>query len=175
MWNGKYCPHRTLDLGWQRFLALVEAEFDKLSGLTSNNNSGSNNSNNNINSTILSIVDWMNANGMDSSFANRARLAQQHGITNYTGTAAQNTQLLNLLRNQSSTSTPTPAPITSYYQGKQAGGTSIVNALNAIKVDSSLNHRSKIAKANGISNYTGTAQQNTQMLNLLKQGKLKRP
>lgn len=25
----KYCPHRTLDLGWQRFLNMIQAEMDK--------------------------------------------------------------------------------------------------------------------------------------------------
>ena len=29
-WSGKYCPHRTLDMGWQRFLNMVKAELDKL-------------------------------------------------------------------------------------------------------------------------------------------------
>ena len=28
--DGKYCPHRTLDLGWQRFLNMVKGELDKL-------------------------------------------------------------------------------------------------------------------------------------------------
>lgn len=28
--NGKYCPHRTLDLGWPRFVAMVQAELDAL-------------------------------------------------------------------------------------------------------------------------------------------------
>lgn len=28
--SGKYCPHRTLDLGWQRFLNMVQKELDKL-------------------------------------------------------------------------------------------------------------------------------------------------
>lgn len=28
--SGKYCPHRTLDLGWQRFLNMVQAELDAL-------------------------------------------------------------------------------------------------------------------------------------------------
>lgn len=34
-WQGtyyKYCPHRTLDLGWQRFLNMVQAELNKLNG-----------------------------------------------------------------------------------------------------------------------------------------------
>lgn len=28
--SGKYCPHRTLDLGWNRFLKMVQAELDAL-------------------------------------------------------------------------------------------------------------------------------------------------
>ncbi len=27
--SGKYCPHRTLDMGWDRFLGMVEAELNK--------------------------------------------------------------------------------------------------------------------------------------------------
>ena len=45
-----------------------------------------------------SIVDYLNSVGQNSSFASRAQLAQAQGIQNYTGTAAQNTQLLNTLR-----------------------------------------------------------------------------
>ena len=30
--SGKYCPHRTLDMGWQRFLNMVKSELDKLKG-----------------------------------------------------------------------------------------------------------------------------------------------
>ena len=26
-WNGKYCPHRTLDMGWQRFVKMVENAY----------------------------------------------------------------------------------------------------------------------------------------------------
>lgn len=36
-WQGtyyKYCPHRTLDLGWQRFLNMVQNELNKLNGTT---------------------------------------------------------------------------------------------------------------------------------------------
>ena len=62
----------------------------------------------------------------------------------------------------------------SYYKKYNGSTTSIVDALKAIVVDSSKSNRTKIAKANGISNYTGTASQNTQLLNLLKQGKLKK-
>lgn len=30
--SGKYCPHRTLDMGWQRFLDMVQSELNQLTG-----------------------------------------------------------------------------------------------------------------------------------------------
>lgn len=59
-----------------------------------------------------SIVDYLKSVGTDSSFANRARLAGSYGIQNYTGTAAQNTRLLNAIRsggNSGNTSTGSSA------------------------------------------------------------------
>lgn len=49
----------------------------------------------------------------------------------------------------------------------------IVDALKAMGVDSSYTLRKYLAETNGISNYRGTAAQNTQLLNLLKKGSLK--
>ena len=63
---------------------------------------------------------------------------------------------------------------TGYYKKYTGSSVSLVDALKAIGADSSMSNRKKIAKANGISNYSGTASQNTQLLNLLKQGKLKK-
>ena len=51
-------------------------------------------------------------------------------------------------------------------------GNSIVDALKSIGVNSSYSYRQKLAKANGITNYKGTASQNTTLLNKLKQGTL---
>ena len=28
--SGKYCPHRTLDMGWQRFLNIIQTEIDNV-------------------------------------------------------------------------------------------------------------------------------------------------
>jgi GH25 family lysozyme M1 (1,4-beta-N-acetylmuramidase) len=47
---------------------------------------------------IVSLIDYMKSIGMDISFANRAKLAKQYGIENYTGTAAQNLALLAKLK-----------------------------------------------------------------------------
>lgn len=65
------------------------------------------------------------------------------------------------------------APKVNYLSNTNYNGYSIVDALNQIGVDSSYSYRCKLAEANGINNYHGTAEQNTQLLNLLKQGKLK--
>ncbi len=45
-----------------------------------------------------SIVDYLKSIGESHSFANRKKLADKYGIKNYSGTAAQNTQLLKKLR-----------------------------------------------------------------------------
>jgi len=46
----------------------------------------------------ISIVDYLKSIRVDSSFANRKKIAAANGIVNYTGTASQNTQLLRKLR-----------------------------------------------------------------------------
>lgn len=58
------------------------------------------------------------------------------------------------------------------YTGKSV---SIVDGLAAVKASFTYSYRAKIAKANGIKLYVGTAKQNGTMLNLLKQGKLIKP
>lgn len=63
---------------------------------------------------------------------------------------------------------------TVYYPRYTGTSTSIVAALNAVGVNSSYANRKLIAKENGITGYVGSAKQNTQMLALLKAGKLKR-
>ena len=53
-------------------------------------------------------------------------------------------------------------------------GSSIVDGLKSVGVNSSYDNRKKIAQANGIKNYKGTAKQNTELLNKLKKGTLKK-
>lgn len=60
----------------------------------------------------------------------------------------------------------------SYYKKYTGKSVSIVDALNSIGVNSSYANRKKIAKANGITLYVGSAKQNIKMLDLLKKGKL---
>lgn len=61
----------------------------------------------------------------------------------------------------------------SYYPKYKGLSISIVDALKSVGVkDVTITMRKKIAKANGIANYKGTASQNLKMLKLLKKGKL---
>ena len=62
-----------------------------------------------------------------------------------------------------------------YYPKPNYSGTSLVEALKSIGVDSGFDNREKIAAANGITNYTGTATQNDSLFNLLMSGQLRRP
>jgi hypothetical protein len=63
----------------------------------------------------------------------------------------------------------------SYYKKYTGKSDSIVDALAKVgETDTSKTHRAKIAAANGITGYKGSAAQNTQMLVLLKNGKLKK-
>jgi hypothetical protein len=59
-----------------------------------------------------------------------------------------------------------------YYPACSSSYSSIVDALNSIGVDSSYANRKSIAVLNGISDYSGTAAQNTELLNKLKKGVL---
>ena len=68
----------------------------------------------------------------------------------------------------------TPTPKAQYYKKCDKKYVSLVDALNSIGVNSSFSHRKAIAKKNGIQLYIGTAKQNITLLNLLKQGKLKK-
>lgn len=59
-----------------------------------------------------------------------------------------------------------------YYPRYKGKSSSIVDALKSLSINPSKSNRKRIATLNGIKNYTGTATQNTKLLNLLKRGKL---
>lgn len=124
-----------------------------------------------------SIVDALKAVGIDSSFTSRNKIASMNGISGYAGNASQNATLLSLLKEGklvkgTTTVQATSKPSVNYYPRYTGGSASLVDALKAVGIDSSFGTRSKIAKANGISAYSGTAGQNSTILSLLKQGKL---
>lgn len=61
-----------------------------------------------------------------------------------------------------------------YYPACNSKCNSLVDALNSIGVDSSFSNRKAISQKNNVHNYSGTAQQNNQLLTKLKAGRLKK-
>ncbi|MBC1474895.1 M15 family peptidase [Listeria grandensis] len=106
-----------------------------------------------------SIVDYLNSKKIDSSMANRKKLAAKYGIANYTGTAAQNTALLNKLKAGAVPS----KPVQSGYKG-----TSLVDYLKSVKKASDYSSRSKYATQYGIKDYKGSTSQNLQLLKKMR-------
>lgn len=62
----------------------------------------------------LSLVDYLKSIGKDASFNARAQLASQYGISNYTGSAAQNLALLSKLKDGVQPTQSTPNTTTTY-------------------------------------------------------------
>lgn len=70
--SNKYCPHRTLDMGWQRFLSMIQAELNALNGTSTitppSNSVGSINVGSKVKvigyhyATGESVPDWVKAN-----------------------------------------------------------------------------------------------------------------
>lgn len=81
---------------------------------------------------VGSIVDYLKSRGMDSSYSNRKKLAQQYGIDGYAGTAEQNTRLLSNMQS-GAPQTPPSAP-----QNTQPSGNDNVTVIpvNNIKQES---------------------------------------
>ncbi|MBM7839904.1 N-acetylmuramoyl-L-alanine amidase CwlA [Alkalihalobacillus xiaoxiensis] len=149
-WSGKRCPQRLLNErgGFASFQNLIMSQKPAPQPKET--------------AQPVSIVDWMKQAGMDASYANRANLAQMRGITGYTGTAAQNRRLLSTLieeTQQKSSSLPTVR-----------SGEGIVDWMKRAGLDESYTNRAKLARAQGIENYRGTAEQNTELLRKLAEG-----
>lgn len=109
------------------------------------------------------VMAGLHGNGHENR---KASLAKQ-GYNNYEEVRARVNELSGIK--------PNSAPKVNYYDRYSGKTSSIVTALNSLGIDSSFANRKNIAKVNGISNYTGTASQNINLLNLLKQGKLIKP
>lgn len=103
------------------------------------------------------------------------------GTSSSKGSTSKTTTRKNATSSKASSSTKkttsSTSPSTYNYTTKKGlnTSTSIVDALKATGANSSMAARKEIAAANGIKNYTGTAKQNTKMLNMMKSGDLVKP
>lgn len=123
-----------------------------------------------------SIAAALDALGADPSYASRTQIAAANGIDSYRGTAAQNTRMLELLRQGVLVDPSAPEPSGSRFFPAYTGSSpSIAAALEALGIEHSFPYRAQIAAANGMDAYSGSAAQNIKLLELLKQGRLVRP
>lgn len=81
---------------------------------------------------------------------------------------------LNGFGKKQNTTTAT-VPTRKYFAKTTYTGVSLVEGLSSVGAAVTFAYRKKIATANGVKAYLGTASQNTKLLNLLKQGKLIKP
>lgn len=125
--------------------------------------------------TSTSIITALKTVGeTDTTLAHRAKIAAANKIANYTGTSAQNNQMLNLLKSGVLVKPiGAVADVGGYYPACKKSTASLVAALAEVgEKDTSFTHRKKIAAANGVTNYTGTEPQNVKLIGLLRSGKL---
>ena len=157
-YSGKYCPHRTLDMGWDRFMMIEnklkpEPVAEKIKGVI----------------TVASGT-WNVRAGAGTNYA-VVRIAK--GGEQYSYYDIVN-GWYKLSDGYISSKGVKSAGTTKYYKKCANKYTSIVDALKSIGVDGSYSNRRKIAAVNGIKAYVGLPSQNIRMLNLLKAGTLKK-
>ena len=141
---------------------------------------------NKLQSSIGSVASSVNAtvSGLQSQISSQNSLISslQSAVSNVANKVtnavsnATSTPAKQAATSQGTTTTPATGSGTYTYTTK-AGlntNTSIVDALKATGADSSFNARAQIAAANGISNYTGSYEQNVALLNKMKAGELKK-
>lgn len=167
-WSKKYCPHRTLDKGWDKFLKMIESHLDK--------EEEKNNTNSYTVKITTAVLNVRKGPGTEYKVATTVKKNELYTIVETKGNWGKlksGAGWISLKYTSKTSSTSTTKTTTSkYYPKCTSNHTSIVSALNSIKVNSSFSNRAKIAKKNNIKFYIGTASQNTKMLDLLKKGKL---
>lgn len=93
----KDCPHRTLDLGWDRFVEMVAYHL-QASPQRPNSNVSSSQYYPCYSGSSNSLVEALQSLHISSSFEARQKIALKNGINNYKGESEQNILLLKKLK-----------------------------------------------------------------------------
>lgn len=117
---------------------------------------------------MASVVDYIKSQGGDSSYSARKELAQSLGISNYSGTAEQNTQLLNMLKSgNSSGNTAKATSSTSVTSGSPING---VDANTYNKMNSTYTASSTVTNAqNEASKYLDKVKEMSNVTDIIDQ------
>ena len=99
-YSGKNCPHRTIALGWERFIKMVDAELNPPKKTATTKTTSKYYKKYTGASAQLDVI--LKAVGVPSkyygSWSKRKPLAKANGIKLYVGTASQNTKLISLAK-----------------------------------------------------------------------------
>lgn len=183
--SGKYCPHRTLDMGWQRFLNMVQAELDQLNAANVQAPQPPQRTYAHaVGEHVVFSTCYRSSTDPISAHLSASQMSRNHGTITKIVDAANPYLLDNGLcwvndgdirgLYTAPAPAPKPEPQVSYYPRYTGSSVSIVDALQAVGVENSFANRAKIAAKNGITDYRGSAEQNNRLLSLLKSGKLVR-
>lgn len=122
-WNGKNCPSKIRKDGkWNWLVSSIIAEYNRLKGKPVSKPAATVPSKpapakptppKTSTYTGGSIVDYLNSIGVDSSAANRRKLAKEYGVSNYDLSADKNLELLNKMRAGKQVTKPASKPTTS--------------------------------------------------------------
>lgn len=140
----KNCPHRTLEMGWDRFLNMIQGHLTVAPTKS-------------IDQLAQEVIEGKHGVGQERKNALGSLYSAVQAVVN---------------RLLTGKTTKPSTPTYSYYPACNYKGDSIVDALNSIGVDSSFANRKKIAAKNNIRDYTGRAGENKRLLDRLKAGKL---
>ena len=150
-----------------------------------------------VNADFRKYPSWADSIADHSAMFNRmSRYKNLRGETNYK-TAAQNVKLdgyatdpnysqklISIIeryklyewdKSESKSGASASKDTTKYFKKYTGESASLVDALNSLNIESGTSYRRKIAEANGIKSYKGTAAQNLKLLELLSKGKLIKP
>jgi LysM repeat protein/GH25 family lysozyme M1 (1,4-beta-N-acetylmuramidase) len=126
----------------------------------------------------LSLVDYLKANSLDASFANRSKIAGEYGIVGYFGTSAQNLALLSKLKSgvkpakvniDNSELTTSPTKEQSATSAPASTGPKTTASTYIVKPGDSL---SKIAKKFGTTISVLASSNNIKNINVIKAGQV---
>lgn len=163
--SNKNCPHRTLEMGWDRFLDMIKAHL--------NENAPQENFNSytvKVTADVLNVRTGAGTNYKVNTTIKKGEVYTIVAEDNGWGKLKSGAGWIKLSYTTANKTSSTPKY--TYLSNPNYKGTSLVDALSQIGVDSSFEYRKKLAVKNGILEYTGRSGENKRLLDKLKAGKL---
>ena len=136
-------------------------------------------------SSCSNLYDAFSNIGLSLTWDAQVKIAEKNNISNYSGTSEQNATMLSLLKSgkllnpyysgSSSGSSSSSSTSSKYYKACSSSCATLYEGFAEVGIAQNKETQLAIAQANGMSNYAYTADENAELLALLKAGKLIKP